>query len=163
MRELHGGKSSFVSKVIGVVLILGGLLGIAASGAAVMQFAHQHQMGRMISSSLAIVLFAWGIPTGVGVWRESPRELKWAKIIFALQVPVFSIGRLVYQYSNFLSVRIMVGNTSHNFGGDVGSSSDLYVLPHSPGFMFGVNLFALIVLMYLIARSSGQRRGESFV
>jgi hypothetical protein len=107
----------------------------------------------MISSILAIALFAWSIPTGVGVWRESPRDLNWAKVLFALQVPVFGIGRLVYQYSTFFSLRIMVGNTNRNIGADIGSSSDFYLSPHSVGFMFGVNFVALVALAYLIGRS----------
>ena len=160
-RERNKAKSSYVSKIIGVVLILGGLLGIAASVPAVIHFAHRHQVMRMLSAIVGIALFAWSIPTGVGVWRESARELKWAKILFALQVPVFSIGRLVYEYSNFLSLRIMVGNTSRNFGGDIGSSSDFYQLPHSPGFILGINVFACIALLYLIGRSR-QRKGFAF-
>jgi hypothetical protein len=152
----------YVLKIIGVVLILGGLLGIAASVPAVIHFAHEHQVARVISAIMGIALFAWSIPTGVGIWRESACALKWAKILFALQIPVFSIGRVVYEYSNFLSLRIMVGNTSHNFGGDIGSSSDFYLLPQSPGFMFGVNLFALIVLVYLIARPRRHRKGLVF-
>jgi len=155
MREQtsHTAKSIPISKIIGAVLILGGLLGIASSIPMVLHFAHQNQIARMISTLLIIVLFAWGIPTGIGVWRESPRQLKWAKVIFALQIPVFSIGRLVYQYSNLFSVRLMVGNTTHNLGADIGSSGNLDLLPHSPGFMFGINLFAAIVLAYLMSSS----------
>ena len=165
MREQNRNKakSSYVSKIIGVVLILGGLLGVAASVPAVIHFGHEYQVMRMISAIMGIALFVWSIPVGVGVWRESARELKWAKILFALQIPVFSIGRLVYEYSNFLSLRIMVGNTSHNFGGDIGSSSDFYLLPHSPGFMFGINVFACIVLAVFDWKTATASRGARFL
>jgi hypothetical protein len=163
MREQasHTAKSNAVSKVVGAVLILGGLLGIASSIPMVLHFAHQDQIAQMISTLVIAALFVWGIPTGIGVWRESPRELKWARVIFALQIPVFSIGRLVYQYSNLFSIRLMVGNTTHNLGADIGSSGNLDLLPHSPGFMFGINLFAVIVLAYLVGRSQRRVPGKA--
>src|SRR5882757_10360667 len=107
------------ARIIAFFLIAGGLLGIV----------NLVLMGFHFADLLSAALFAWSIVTGAILWRGTPRGFKWAKILFALQVPVFGVGRLVYEFSTFFSFRLMIGDTNHYIGGNIGSSSNIHVLP----------------------------------
>jgi hypothetical protein len=47
----------------------------------------------------------------------------------------------------------MIGNTTRHIGGNIGSSSNLNLLPQSLGLLFGINVVAVVVLLYLIRAS----------
>jgi hypothetical protein len=57
-----------------------------------------------------------------------------------------SVARLLYEVSTFFSFRLMIGNTSHYIGGNVGSSCNIRLFPHSVGFLFGINIVAVVAL-----------------
>jgi len=154
------GKVMYGARIIAFFLVAGGLLGILGSVQMVFHFAQQHESLRVISAIIGTALFAWGILTGVALWRATPRGFKWAKIMVALQVPVFCVARCTYEFSTLFSFRVMIGNTTHYIGGNIGSSSNLYWSPQSPGFMFGINLVAAAPLLYLITRGSQSRPTE---
>src|SRR6516225_9334129 len=113
------GKTKYGARVIGVFLLAGGLLGLVGSLLAVYQSARQHQLLAEISGILSTGLFAWCIPAGAALWRPTPNGFKWAKFLFAIQVPVFSIARISYEFSTFFSFRVMIGNTTHHIGGNI--------------------------------------------
>jgi hypothetical protein len=96
---------------------------------------------------------AAGFVRRVALWQSTPRGFKWAKILFVLQVPVFHVARLTYAFSNGISFRVMVGSTTHYIGGDIGSSMSLALSPESLGFMFGINIVAVLALLYLTRAS----------
>ena len=141
------------TRIIAFFLIAGGLLGILNSVLMSFHFAYQQQSLRVVSTVVAVALFAWGILAGVALWRSRPRGFKWAKLLFALQVPVFSIVHVSYEFSTFFSLRVMIGNTTRHIGADIGSSSNLCWFPESLGLMFGVNIVAVIALLFLIRAS----------
>jgi hypothetical protein len=94
----------------------------------------------------------------MAVWRGKASGLKWAKLLFAIQVPVFTIERFAYEFSTFFSLRVMIGNTTHHIGGNIGSSSNLNLLPQPLGFLFGINIVAVLVLLYLMRASQVSSR-----
>jgi len=147
------GNMRYGARIIAVFLVAGGLLGILSLVMMHYHLAQQHQSLPVISSVISVALFAWGILTGVALWRATPRGFKWAKILLALQVPVFHLARLTYEFSTGFSLRVMIGNTNRNIGGDIGSSLNFDVSPQSLGFMFGINVVAVIALLYLIRAS----------
>jgi hypothetical protein len=153
------GKTKYVARIIAFFLLAGGVLGLLGSLAAVYHSAQQHQVLAGMSGVLSTALFAWCIPTGAALWRATPNGFKWAKLLFALQVPVFCIARFSYEFSTFFSFRVMIGNTTRHIGGDIGSSSNLNLLPQSLDFLFGINVVAVVVLLYLI-RASRSASGE---
>src|SRR5205807_9169632 len=53
----------------------------------------------------------------------------------------------------------MIGNPTRHFGGNIGSSSNLNLLPQPLGFLFGINVVGVVVLLYLI-RASRFASGE---
>jgi hypothetical protein len=147
------GNTKYGARIVAVLLVLGGLLGILNLVTMYFHLAQQHQSLPAISSVIAVALFAWGIVTGVALWQSTPRGFKWAKILSALQVPVFHVARLTYEFSTCISFRVMIGSTSRYIGGDIGSSLNFDVSPQSLGFMFGINIVAVVALLYLIRAS----------
>ena len=146
-------KARYGARIVASFLLAGGLLGLVGSILALYHSVQRHQIPAGISGILSIGLFAWCIPTGVAVWRIKGSGLRWAELLFAIQVPVFTIARFSYEFSTFLSLRVMIGNTTHHIGGDIGSSSNLNLLPRPLGFLFGINIVAVLVLLYLIRAS----------
>lgn len=147
------GKTKYVARIIAFFLLAGGVLGLLGSFSAVYHSAQRHQVLAGMSGVLSTALFAWCIPTGAALSRATPNGFKWAKLLFAIQVPVFCIARFSYEFSTLFSFRVMIGNTARHIGGDIGSSSNLNVLPHSFGFLFGINVAAVLILSYLIRAS----------
>jgi len=134
-------------------LLAGGLLGLLGSVLALYHSAQQHRVLAGISGIISTALFAWCIPTGLALWRTTPNGFKWAKLLFAIQVPVFTIARFSYEFSTFFSFRVMIGNTTRHIGANIGSSSNLNLLPQSLGYLFGINIAAVLILLYLIRAS----------
>jgi hypothetical protein len=155
------GNTEYGARIIAVLLVLGGLLGILSLVMMHVHLTQQHQILPVISSVISVALFAWGIVTGVALWQSTPRGFKWAKILFALQVPVFHVARLTYEFSTCISFRVMIGSTNRHIGGDIGSSLNFDVSPQSLGFMFGINIVAVLALLYLIRASRLASAGVS--
>jgi hypothetical protein len=148
------GETKYGARIIAFFLLAGGLLGMLGSALTAYHSVQQQQrLLAGVSGMLSTVLFAWCIVAGVALWRTTPNGFKWAKLLFAMQVPVFSIARFSYEFSTFFSFRLMIGNTARHIGGDIGSSSNLNLLPQSLGFLFGINIVAVLILLYLIRPS----------
>src|SRR5258705_13227439 len=106
------GNVKYGARIIAVFLVAGGLLGIVSLVMMNFHLHQQHLSLAVISSIGSVALFVWGILTGIALWRATPRGFKWAKILCALQVPVFHIARLTYEFSTGFSFRVMIGNTN---------------------------------------------------
>jgi hypothetical protein len=140
---------SYGARFVSVLLMAGGLLGIFVSIQMAVHFAHESRTDRFVVAALSIPLFAWCMPVAVSLWRGNPRGYRWATILFAAQIPAFCISRLTYEFSTGASGRIMFGHSSHRFGANIGSSLNLLVSPEPPGWMVGINLVAIVVVIYL--------------
>lgn len=152
--EITGRRKATVGeKIIGAFLIAGGLLGILAAVLIGLRFAKQNETLRVFIQIVSVSLFGWCIATGIALWRGFPGAVRMAQLLFALQVPAFTLARFSYEFSTFVSLRLMTGNTTHNIGGNIGSSFNLYRQPEPLGAMFGINIVAAIILVYLIRAS----------
>ena len=145
--------TQFATRVIAFFLLAGGLLGMVGSVLAVYHRAQQQPILTGMSSLLSAVLFGCSLLTGIALWRRTDSGFKWAKLLFAMQVPVFGFGRVSYEFSTFFSLRLMAGNTTHLIGGNIGSSSNLNLLPQPVGSLVGINVVAVLILWYLIRAS----------
>jgi len=141
------------SRLISLLLIAGGILGIVAAVFLIQGLTQHDQPYRVIIPAISIAVFGWSIFQGVELWRDKPSGSKWAKILFAMQIPGFCVSRLTYEFSTGISARIMFGNTSRRFGADVGSSLNFLISPEPQGWMLGINIVAVCVLAYLLKTS----------
>ncbi len=140
------------------LLIAGGILGIIVSVALAQGFAQQQRLYRIIVPLISIAVFVWGGTKGIDLWRGKSDGYRWGKILFALQIPAFSAGRLSYEYSTCMSARILFGNSNRTFGADIGSSLNLLISPEPLGWMVEINILALINFMYLLKVSPAVQR-----
>ena len=130
-------EAKFGARFVAVLLMAGGMLGVLGSVITVYRLLPRGQLSGNVSAALSNALFVWCISTGVALWRRTPAGFKWAKLLFALQIPVFTIARFAYEFSTFFSFRMMIGNTTHNCGGNIGSSANLNLLPESVAPLLG--------------------------
>lgn len=159
MKPVNGGRATnYGARLIAVMLLAGGLLGLLGSALPVYHSFQQYRVTAAISGILSTAWFAWCLPAGAALWRTTPTGFRWARLLFAMQVPVFSIARISYEFSTFFSLRFLIGNTTSHIGGNLGSSSNLHWLPQSVGFLFGINVVAVVVLLYLMRSSVPARR-----
>jgi hypothetical protein len=147
------GNTKYGARIVAFFLAAGGSLGLLGSLLAVYHSVQRHQLPAGMFAILSTALFAWCLPAGIALWRTRPTAFKWAILLFGIQVPVFSIARFTYEFSTFFSLRVMIGNTTRHIGGDVGSSSNLNLLPRSLDPLFGINIVAVLILLYLIRAS----------
>ena len=82
------------ARFISLFLILGGLLGFLGMYFLAVHAVRQHQDMRVIFTILAVVLFGWSISPREIRWQGKPRGVKCAKILFALQIPVFTVAQI---------------------------------------------------------------------
>lgn len=155
MKTANDGRKNtkYGARIIAFFLLAGGLLGLMGALLAVYHCAQQQRVVAVLSGIVSTFLFGWCILAGAALWRTTPSGFKWAKLLFAIQVPVFSVARLSYEFSTFFSLRVMIGNTTHYIGGNIGSSSNLNLLPQAPGFLFGINIVAVLIFLYLLRAS----------
>jgi hypothetical protein len=141
------------SRLISLILIAGGILGIMAAVFLIRGLIQHDQPDRMIVPTLSIALFGWSIFQGAQLWRGKPSGYRWAKILFAMQIPVFCIPRLSYEFSTELSVRMMFEDSNQRFLADIGSSLNFLISPEPQRWLIGINLVAVAALAYLLTKS----------
>lgn len=98
-----------------------------------------------------VLIFGWCVWTGVDLWRGRRQALKFALVLFALQIPALTVPGFTYHFHTGLQLRIGVlsgGEVSVGF--KLGSGLTLEIASDVQGLAIGVNLVALFVLIYLI-------------
>src|SRR5262245_38644726 len=101
---------------------------------------------------LFLGVFAWSALTGFRLWRGDARGKKWAKILYAAQIPILTVPGFNYEYYTGLSLAILGGQAEKNFSFGLGASLSLYLDTRITGLYYGVNLFAVAALVYLLYR-----------
>jgi len=151
-------------KTAAVFLAGGGLLGLANVIRIGLYVAQRHMNFDVLPAFMSVAIFVCCISTGIGLWRAVPWGLRLATILLALQIPLFNIGRFVYEFSALLSVRLLIGDTSSHFLPDIGSSFNVALLLEPVGLRFGINIVAAAMLAFLIWVSRSdlkQKRGRN--
>ncbi len=94
--------------------------------------------------------FVWSTVSGVRLWRGEPRGWKWATILFAAQIPVFTVPGMTYEYYTGVASKLLGGNTDSSFTLGLGANINVYLDTRITDLVYGVNLFAVLVLGYLL-------------
>lgn len=150
------------TKAISLLLILGGALGVALAVA--------FDVGLLTNSGTSffspsvaitgafIVIYGWCIWTGVDLWRGRRQALTWARILFAIQVPSIMVPGFSYEFHTGFMLRIVAGGgLRFGFNFHLGSAFTFYFSPSIHGMALGVNIVAVIVLIYLVRASRPAR------
>jgi hypothetical protein len=142
-------------RIVALLLILGGALGVGLTIWLDVNLLNSSQLS-ILSAAMAIAgvficLFGWCVWTGIDLWRGRRKALKFAMILFAMQVPVITVpGFSYYLHTGFQLRLAMLTGGEFDAGFKLGSGFNLYISSDVQGLAIGVNLVALFVLIYLI-------------
>lgn len=147
MTKVTNTKPDGATRFLAFLLIAGGLAGIAIF----IWLATQSKMhvALIIFFAIFVLLFAWSALKGYDLWLGKPSGYKWAKILFAAQIPSITVPGFNYEYYTGLNMAVLFGRPDSNHSINIGSSAALYLSPEVVGTVFGVNLVAIIALAYL--------------
>ena len=147
-----------MTKILAALLTHGGLLGagLSATNSYAVVRAHPGASAALFTYAL---LFIFSVLTGIRLWRGDPRGVKWAAILFALQISVITLRHFDYEFFTGLSVTIMHAQSIWDTNSAVGSRLNLmfYEQPTSP--RFGINVIALFALLTLATTNTTSRVG----
>jgi hypothetical protein len=104
--------------------------------------------------AIAIGVFVWSTIVGVRLWRGSAAAVAWAKVLFALQIPVFTVHGLNYEYFTGIAAMLLHGPGGTNLSFRLGATLSMEFHPDSQRFIVGANLIAAaaLVLLFVWAR-----------
>lgn len=144
-------KTSAGVRVLAVFLIVGGLVGI---GLAIwMVVLGMNQPLFAVFAVFIAALFAFACWQGLQLWKGTPGGYRWAKVLFAAQIPALSVGGLTYGFYTLLGASLRLGTGVSKFDFNIGSAFNLMHSPESQPTYVGVNVVALLAFAYLMLQS----------
>lgn len=154
-----------VDRFLAAVLMVGGVLGagiflfvsarvvsrLARAGAAL----QPAQWASLLIVAALLALFVWSVIVGVRFWRRQGRAWKWAAILFAMQVPILTIPGVHYEYYTGIAVQLLGGHAAKLFNLELGSQASVLFGGAMVDVVYGVNLFAVAAVVFLLMRRTG--------
>jgi hypothetical protein len=137
-----------------LLLILGGTFGIGLF----LWLGYQSELSDWQFAALialGIGIFVWSSIVGIRLWRGREGALTWARILYALQIPIFTINGAEYEYFTGFSTPLLHGPGGTNFTLSFGASMSLAFNPNanSTSYVVGGNLVAVVALFVLFLRT----------
>jgi hypothetical protein len=105
MRDDDPRRADYGVRLIAVLLIAGGILGVVGAVAVTSAFIRDQRPYRAVPAIASMAVFGWGAIKGIDLWRGRPQGYRWAKILFAFQILTFSVAGLSYEFSTGISGR----------------------------------------------------------
>lgn len=140
------------SKFLALLLTLGGVLGMGLSVYLGYTFVQRHWVYVVLAVAF-LSLFVWTTLTGIRLWRNDSRGWKWGKILFAAQIPVLTVPGFSYEYYSGIAIKVLGGRVDSNYSMELGANANLYLDTRITDLVYGINLFAIGALIYLMAKS----------
>lgn len=134
-------------RILAVLLILGGIIGIGLS--IWMAILGMEQPAFAIVAIVFAAVFTFTTWQGVKLWQNRPEAYKWSKILFAAQVPAFSVGGITYGFFTLVGFNVQLGAGVELFDFSAGSALNVLYSPEAPPTFVGVNLIAAAACAYL--------------
>jgi hypothetical protein len=145
---------TFGTRVVAVLLIIGGAMGALSTLYSGYGLAMQHWIYGPLFL-LFSALFIYSTITGIRLWKGNPKGYKWATILFASQIPVFTFPGAAYEWFTGLAYKFMFGGVGENTILSFGSNFNFYLDTRITEVSFGVNIIAIVAFLFLaIARSN---------
>ncbi len=138
-------------RVLAAILVVGGVAGIFVSIYLGYQLFLRH-WGLVVVGIVFCMVFAWTILTGIRLWHNERRGEMWAKVLYVAQVPIITVPGFVYEYYTGFSIAILGGHVEDNLRLRLGANLSVYVDSRIDDVVYGLNLFALAAVIYLMRR-----------
>lgn len=140
-------------RILAALLLIGGVIGIAITLYMGYGMLKQHWIYGLVFALFAL-LFAYSTFIGFRLWQGHPLGRKRAMLLFATQVPVFTLPGVTYEWYTGLAFKIMGGHVEKRTVLGLGSSINFYLDTRITDFAYGVNVVALVALLFLVAQRS---------
>lgn len=149
-------KSSVGAKLIALMLIIGGVVGIVVFIRLILEMLAQRSLLGLFDM-LGVVIFGGSAFAGFDLWRGKPAGYRWAKILFAAQIPIIIVSGFQYWFYTGLNAWLMIqggtvnGVSIHTVGVGfyLGSSLSIWFGGPGTGYALGVNPIAIGILIFL--------------
>jgi hypothetical protein len=136
-------------RILVALLLIGGVLGIVLTLYMGYGMLQQHWIYGLVFALFAL-LFAYSTFVGFQLWQGHPLGRKRAMILFATQVPVFTLPGVTYEWYTGLAFKIMGGHIEKSTVLGLGSSINFYLDTRITDIAYGVNVVALVALLFLV-------------
>ena len=146
-------------RLLALLLAVGGCIGIFLFILLAFQSALQNWQ-ILILITIGVGVFALSTIVGVRLWRGSAAAVTWAKVLFALQIPIFKVDGLNYEYFTGIAAMLLHGPGGTNLSFRLGATLSMEFVPDSQGFIVGANLIAAAALVLLFVWARPNQRFE---
>jgi len=142
-----------IKKLLALMLMVGGVAGVALSMAFMVLTVH---LVLIIFGLVFVLVFGWSALKGLDLWKEKPAGYKWARILFAAQIPLFVVPGFSYWFYTGLNMWLTIQyggpSASTNVGVqfNLGSALNFYVGYPVESITLGINPIAIGALIYLL-------------
>ena len=143
-------------KLVALMLMLGGVVGAVLFVVGVVVQLSQRSPAALLTL-IGLLVFLWTIFKGYDLWRKVPAGYKWARILFAAQIPIINVPGFLYWFYTGLAVSLT--HQSATIGGagftklgvyfHLGSELNVWIGAQHFSFVLGINPLALVILIYL--------------
>ena len=146
-------------RVLGILALGGGYLGATLVAATL--FTPGPWLSKVFTLAF-IGLYAWGVWCGLRLLEGDSGAIRANRLYWALQVPIFMSSLMGYRFASGLLFCI-----TYEFGTGIGWSAQIgsqfqYSLLQVQPLLIGVNLFALVVTIFLSYQLRGESSNNSF-
>jgi hypothetical protein len=142
-----------LTRLLAALLAIGGVIGIAVAVFMGYVLIRQHWIYSLVVAAFA-ALFAYAAFVGYRLWTGEPAARTRAVLLFASQIPVFTLPSITYEWYTGLAFKIMGGQAEKNTVLSLGSSINLFLDTRITDVAYGVNVVALIAVACLFATRS---------
>ena len=138
-------------RILAFMLIAGGIVGIGLS--IWMAILGMHRPVFAVAAIAFAAAFGFTAWQGVKLWNGSAGGYRWAKILFAAQIPTLSLGGLTYGFFTLFGFNVQAGAGVEALDFNLGSALNLMYTPGEQPMYVGINLVAAAALAYLLFRT----------
>ena len=144
-------------KLVAALLGVGGLAGLGIGLWTETSLLYHHAGNRIAAALMGLFAFIYGASTwtGIELWRKKPSAFTLAQILLVAQIPTVGFHGFAYYFYTGLTLYLSLSTRPDVVTGlefHLGSAFRFQISQEIDGFVWGVNLVAILAL-YLLGKS----------
>ena len=157
------------NRIISIYEMIGGVLGLGITIFLILSILPQllSQEAPLFNKLflVAIIIFAIGgyllsFIAGLFLWKKQNKGIFLSIITQIIQIPKFAIAGFSYFFVSGIELFVTISNSSLGFTTYFGSHWDISFYPEDKTFLIGVNIIAIIALIYFIKEYKKNKKEE---
>ena len=144
-------------KLVAILLGMGGLAGLSIALWTETSLLFQQGGNRINAALVGLFAFIYGVSTwtGIELWRKKPPAFTWAQVLLVAQIPTVGFPGFAYYFYTGLTLYLSFSTRHDAVSGvecQIGSAFHFQISQEIEGFVWGINLVAILAL-YLLGKS----------